>query len=359
MKRFALGITVFLMTAIAAFAANDLTPLVIVKLNKTETITLKQLKNRVEMYQKQNNIASFTVDQKKEILQTMIDEKLVLQAAAKAGFSLTDTQVNQYFLSSFSQRIGHQVTEAELAEIVKTETGHTLDEELQNQVGMNVKEYKAHLKNQLTAQQYVIQLKRSEIQSAAPTDEEIRAFYEINKASFVQNDMVKLFLVIVPKGKDVEGARVKANKLLNDVKDKKRSDTQIKADMAKDSSYQSGDLLIAKTAQHAQQLNISYQELIDLFAKNIGYISTLNETNSDFQFYVVRAKYAAKMLGLSDIVQPETTVTVYDYIKQNLTQQKQSQYLLKAIEDVTAELDTPANVDRKKTGEDLNKLLNW
>ena len=65
------------------------------------------------------------------------------------------------------------------------------------------------------------------------------------------------------------------------------------------------------------------------------------------------------MLGLSDLVQPETTITVYDYIKSNLTQQKQSQAMIAAVQDVTQALDTPENVERKKTGAALDKLLNW
>lgn len=65
------------------------------------------------------------------------------------------------------------------------------------------------------------------------------------------------------------------------------------------------------------------------------------------------------MLALSDVVQPETTVTVYDYIKQNLTSQKQSQYFSESVQKIAEELDTPENVERKKTGDDLVKLLNW
>ena len=65
------------------------------------------------------------------------------------------------------------------------------------------------------------------------------------------------------------------------------------------------------------------------------------------------------MLAISDVVQPETTNTVYDYIKQNLTAQKQQAALVKAVSDLTGELDTPQNVDRKKTGDALDKLLNW
>ena len=91
----------------------------------------------------------------------------------------------------------------------------------------------------------------------------------------------------------------------------------------------------------------------------MGYISELNETKNDFQFYAVRQKYAAKMLAIGDVVQPETTITVYDYIKQNLTNQKQQAALLKAVNDLTKSLDTPENVERKKTGDALDKLLNW
>ncbi len=359
MKRFALVMAIFLTFASALVAQADLQPLVIVKLNKSETITLKQLRTRVELYQKQNGVSSFTVEQKKEILDAMVDEKLVVQAAQKAGLSITDSQVNQSILQNFSQQVGKQVTEAEFSEIVKQQTGMSLDEFMKQQFGMNMTEYKAYYKTQLLAQQYVLSQKQDQIQRAVPSDEEIRAFFEMNKASFVQNDMLKMFLVVVPKGNNPEAARTKSNKLLNDIKDKKLSYDDVKTQMIKERDFQGGDLLISKTTQHAKQLGISYNELLELFGYDIGYVSGLNETSSDFQFYAIRGKYAAKMLGLSDVVQPETTVTVYDYIKQNLTQQKQSQALVNAVQQITNELDTPENVERKKSGEALDKLLNW
>lgn len=359
MKRFALCVSLILMAGTGIFAQADLQPLATVKLNKSETITLKQLKNRVEIYGKQNGISSFTVEQKKEILNAMIDEKLVVQAATKAGMVLTDSQVNQYFMQNVSQQFGRNVTEAEFEEIIKKQTGKSFEDYMKNTVGMGVAEYKSYLKNQLIAQQYVLQQKQEEIQKAAPSDEEIRAFYELNKASFVQNDMLKLFLVLFPKKDDPAAAKTKAAAMLKDFKDKKITTEKIKADAANSKDYQGGDLFISKTAQHAQQLGVSYNELLELFGKEKGYISSLTETENDFQFYAVRAKYSAKMLGLSDLVQPETTITVYDYIKSNLTQQKQSQAMIAAVQDVTKALDTPGNVERKKTGAALDKLLNW
>ena len=358
MKRFALAAAMFMMIS-GAFAQADLQPLAIVKLNKSETITLKQLKSRVETYKKQQGIASFTVEQKKEILEAMIDEKLVIQAAQKAGLTITDTQVNQYFLQNLSQQVGRQVTEAEFADIVKQSTGLTLDDFMKDQVGMNVAEFKAYLKNELIAQQYVLSAKQAEISKIVPSDADIRSFYEMNKASFVQSDMMKLFLVIVPKGDNSAAAKAKIDTLYNDAKSKKVSVDTLKANLAKDKSYQGGDILVSKTQINAQQLGVSFTELLDLFEKNVGFFSDLNETDNDYQFYTVRQKYPQKMLALSDLVQPETTITVYDYIKQNLTQQFQSEALIKAVNDITSELNTPTNVDRKKTGKDLEKLLNW
>ncbi|MBR0101858.1 MAG: SurA N-terminal domain-containing protein, partial [Treponema sp.] len=230
MKKLVLAATLAISMAFGAFAlSDDLQPLAVVKLNKTETITLKQLKNRVETYQKQNNIASFTVEQKKEILDAMIDEKLVVQAAQKEGMNITDTQVNQYFLQNVSQQVGRSVTEAEFSEIVKKETNLSLDDFMKQQVGMGVSDYKAYLKNQLIAQQYVIEKKKGELTKVSPTDEDIRKFYDLNKASFVQNDMVKLFLVVVPKGSNQEGAKIKAEALLNGIKNKSLSVDKIKA----------------------------------------------------------------------------------------------------------------------------------
>ena len=359
MKRTVFGLAIFFVAAVA-FAQNDLQPLAVVKLNKSETITLRNLKTRVEMYQKQNGISSFTVEQKKDILAAIIDEKLVVQAAQKAGMSITDSQVNQYFLQSVSQQVGQQVTEAQFADIVKQKTGMSLDDFMKQQVGMNVADYKAFLKNQLLAQQYVLSQKQNEIRNVAPTDEEIREFYELNKASFVWNDMMKLFLVIVPKdGKNNAAAKSKGDSLLSDLKAKKLTYDSIKANMANDTSYQGGDLIVSKTKEHARKLGISDKELKELFSRDVGYISNLNETADNFQFYAVRQKYGAKMLGLSDVVQPDTTVTVYEYIKQILTQQMQSQSLIAAVQDITTALDTPQNVDRKKTGDALDKLLNW
>lgn len=342
------------------YAQVDLQPIVNIKLNKSESVTVKQLKSRVEIYKKQMGITSFTLDQKKEILDALIDERLVLQAAAKDGIVLTDSQVNKYFLDNISSQVGKNVTEQEFAALVKEQTNLNLDDFMVGQVGMNVADYKLYLKNQLIAQQYIMAKRPDVMSNASPTDTEVRSYYEMNKTSFVQSDILKLFLVIVPKGSDSNAALQKAKSIMEEVKSSKITLQELKAKAKDDTTgMQAGDMYVSKTQNAAQQLGIDYESLLSMFTKQIGFYSDINETTSDYQFYTIRERYDARMLTLSDIVQPDTTVTVYEYIKNTLAQQKQALAFTEATTEVTASLRTPENYQMLKTGEALDKLLEW
>lgn len=359
MKRFAIALFALFMSA-AVFAQSDLQVLAVVKLNKNESITVKKLKTRVEMYEKQRGTA-LSVDDRKKVLDALIQEKLVLQAAQKAGVTLTDSAVEQMFLQQVSsQLLGRTVTQSELEEVVKQETNLSLDDFMKQQIGMSVEEYKTYLKNQTIVQQYIMRQRENELKSVAATDEEIRSFYELNKSSFVWTDMMKLFLVVVPKSNDGEAARVKADDLYKKLKEKKLSSNQITVESKKENSgFQSGEILINKNQTSAQQLGISYTDLISLFSNEKDYISNVSEFDTHFQFYMIIKKYDAKLLGLSDVVQPDSTTTVYDYIRSSLGQQKVMQYFTIAAQEIAEGLDKEENVERKKTGDALTKLLTW
>jgi hypothetical protein len=359
MKKIITVLSILMFTTFAVFAQADLQPLAIVKLNKNESITLKQLKTRCGAYEKQIGRA-LSVDERKQVLDTMIEETLMVQAALKAGLNVADSSVDQYFSQSMSQSLGVSVTEKELDELIKKQQGKTLDEVLIEQTGMNKVDYKKHLKNVLLMQQYVVQKNQAEIQKVAATDEEIRMAYESNKSSFVWNDMVKLLLVIVPKGNNPEAAKQKTTDFLSKYKAKTLTAEQIAVQsQAENSGFQAGLGLFPKNEAAANGIGMPFQNLLYVFQQGEGYISDLEETNSDYRFLSVIKKYDAKMLSISDLVQPETTVTVYDYIRANLTQQKQQIYMNSAATTLAKELHTAENVDMKKTGDALNKMLDW
>ena len=112
-------------------------------------------------------------------------------------------------------------------------------------------------------------------------------------------------------------------------------------------------------AAHGGDCYNYYGNTMSAFKNAIKTGADMIETDVDFRYLCIRKKYAAKLLGISDVVQPETTITVYDYIRSNLTQQKQMQFVQIAAQDIAKSLNVPANVERKKEGDALNKLLEW
>lgn len=360
MKKIVLAFTMFLATAGMAFAQADLQPIVTVKLGKSETITVKQLKSRVGLFEKQTN-KKLTVDERKSVLEAFVEEKLILQAAAKAGLSIPDSNIDQYFLQTMMQQIGVPFSsEKELDDIILQTQGVTLDQFLKNQLGISKAEYKSYMKNQLISQNYVVSQRQAELQKIGPTDEQIRAFYEANKASLVWTDMMKIFAIAVPKGSNPEQAKLTANDLRNKIVDKKLTSEQALVQSQKpDAGYQAIEGVIQKNETYAVQLGIPLQTLLTMFNQKEGFVSDIQETESDYRVFVLKKKYEAKMLSISDVVQPETTMTVYEYIRQNLANQMQSLYLQNAANEIAKSLNTPENVEYKKTGDALTKILNW
>lgn len=358
MKKIISTLSILLLSVGMCFAQSDLQVLTIVKYNKSESITVKQVKTRCEVYEKQYG-QKLSLADRKEVLNILVNEKLILQAAAKAGVTIPDSSVDQYFLDAMSQSVGATVTEKQLNDYFKAQNT-TLDAELQKQTGMNVAEYKAYLKNQLMLQQYVIQQNQAQIQAAAPTDAEIRSFYEGNKTSFVWSDMVKVMFVGVPKGTNADAAKNKCTELRNKYVDKKLTKDQIlsQAQVA-DSGYSAEEGILPKTEAGAAQVQLTYESLLGLYEMNIGYVSDVTERDDAYIFIVLTGKYSAKMLSLSDIISPDSTTTVYEYIRTNLAASKAQAYVQQAAAEIAKDLNKPEYVEEKKTGAALEKLLNW
>ena len=162
------------------------------------------------------------------------------------------------------------------------------------------------------------------------------------------------------QGTNAYAAKLKAADLLNKYKDKKLSVDQIVVQsQTENSGYQATQTVIPKSETAAEAIGMTLKNLQSVFEQGEGFTSEVNETSNDYRFISVIKKYDAKLLGIGDIVQPETTVTVYDYIRSNLTQQKQQIFVNNEASTISKSLHTADNVEMKKTGAALDKLLEW
>lgn len=360
MKKYVILLFIVLGVSAGVYAQTNLQPIAEVTLIGRAPITLGQLKSRVSALEKDLG-RKMTVEERKQTLDVLINERLIVQAAEKEGIKITDSEVNNFFLEYVSNQLGKQVTEAEFAQIIKENANMSLDEYMKAQNGMTLAEFKNFFRNQLTAQAYVMQKKQKELQAvASPSDEQIRSYYEVNKQSFVRPDTVQLFLVVAPK----EGKASAAEKTINTIQKQltsnaKAIDTVRTQAHEKNATYQAGEIFVHKTSLAAEQLGISMDELLKIFNMKVGEVSPVTETGVNYQCFVVLEKEEAKILGLSDVVEPGGNVSLYEYIKKMVIMQRQNEALTNALVSVTNELRKPENFNVSKTGADLDKVLSW
>ena len=302
-----------------------------------------------------------TAKQREEVLDTLVNEHLVVQAAEKEGLRISDSDLNNNFNQILSQQVGREITEAEFARMVKEQYNMTLDEFMRAQNGMSLAEYKKFLRSQLLAQQYVVLKKRDELQNVqGPNDAAIRTYYDLNKQQFFQPDMTKIFLVIAEKGKNASAAEKLVSDIQKELKSKPSATAEIQARSQRSGSgFQAGEVYINKNETAAAQLGIPMQALLAIFSMDINAVSEVSETKDNFQCFIVQSKYPAKILEIGDEVQPGTAITVYEFIRRNLTARAQSEAMGNALREIIKELRTPANFQIMKSGNALTAALSW
>ena len=360
MKKSAVATLALFTFSISLYAQFSLQPIAEVKMSARVPITLGQLKTRVTALEREIG-RKMTFEERKQTLDGLINEYLIVQAAEKEGLKIMDSEVNTYFNEYVSNQLGKKITEAEFEKIIKEQANMSLDAYMKSQNGMTLAEFKNFLKTQLTAQAYVMQKKRQELAALPlPTDSQIRSYYEVNKQSFVQPDTVQLFLVVVPKGTNASAAEKKINELQKQLEANPKNTATIRTNAhEKNADYDAGEVFISKTALAAQQLGVSMEELLKIFTMKKGEVSSVNETPANYQCFVLLDKKEAKILMLSDTVQPGSNVSLYEYIKQMVTMQQRNEALNNALVTVTNELRKPENFTILKTASELEKTLSW
>jgi hypothetical protein len=171
-------------------------PVATINLIRPEMISAKQLNSRVEllnMQRRAQNAAPLTLEEKKELLRTMITELLIRQAAEKDKIIVTDTEVNaavQKYKNAAELQLGVTLTEKQFADLVLSQTGLVWEE------------YVKQLKTQILQQKYITQKKQSLFASVPmPTDAEIEAFYRVNASQFSNPEIIRFSHILSIRGR--------------------------------------------------------------------------------------------------------------------------------------------------------------
>jgi len=347
MKRTIFIVILGLFLAGWGFAQADLQPAAIVNLTKSEPITVKQLRTEVERMEKAAG-RPMTQPERLQVLDVIINERLALQAAERDKISITEQEVNQQvqqLRGALAQQIGRQPTDAEFAQAVRNESG------------MELPAFRDQLRRQMIVQKYLMSKKESLITSIKqPTEEEIRAQYNLYKSQFVRPETVRFSMIQVAYGPDAASrtkAKELADRLVREIgTSPSRFDEVVARGQAANSGYQAGDGGFLPRNPEAQ--SVVGQEFINTaFSLKQGEVSKLIEGNPGYQIIKVTENYGMKNLELDDIFQLGMRMTVRDYIGQALLNEKQQNIIKRATEELVTELRAG------RTFQVFERNLNW
>ena len=345
-RKIVCGAFLSVVLATTVFAQLDLQPAAIVRLTRSEPISVKQFRTEVEQtvrssfyqqYGRQPTDAevltacrSLSASDKRQVLDMMINERLALQAAARDGIAITENQLNQQvqqLRTQMTQQIGRQPTDAEFAEAIKAETG------------LELTAFREQLRKQMVTQQYLLSKKQALISSVkTPTNAEISNIYNLNKTQFIRPETVRFSMIQVPYGSDRTVSRSLAERLVADIgSNPSRFDEAVQKSQAPNSGYQAGDAGYLPRNSQAQQL-VGADFINTAFSLKQGEVSKLIEGNGGYQIIKVTETYEMKALDLDDIAQLGSSITVRQYIGNTLLQEEQQRVLTQASNELVAEL---------------------
>ncbi len=327
-----IAVLVFFFVSPSLFAQADLQPAAIVKLAKTEPITIREYKEELTKMEGQAK-RPLTTDEKRQVLDLMIDERLVLQAAERDRISVSDAETKQQIDQvrlMMSQQLGRELTQTEFESALKKEAG------------MDFATYKKGVEKQLIAQKFLMAKKRSDFEAMKPpTEEEIQAAYDLNQTKLVRPQTVKASMILVqPDG--TAGGEKKAKDLANRLHKEigssatKFDEVALRA-RTPNSGFQADMGAVVPKVPEVQQL-FGTTFLSTIFNLRLDEISDVIETPRGYVIVKPIEMYAQKLLGLDDPYQAGTRATVREYLGNQLLQQKQAQVLEKATKDLVAEL---------------------
>ncbi|MDR1637583.1 MAG: peptidyl-prolyl cis-trans isomerase [Treponema sp.] len=374
MKRFLVAFSLSFFVSSLSFAQIDLKTIAVVKLTKSEAITVKQVKNEAEQYvkadliQKNNGrpptadelskaLQSLTPADKLQVLNLMINEKLTLQAAERDKITISENEINQQIntlRSQLAQNIGRQPTDAEFSLAIR------------NQMGVELPAFRDMLRRQGLMEKYLVAKKQSVLNGfKEPTEEEILAEYKLRETQLVRPRTVRFSMIEIPYGTDNAAkarARELADRLIREIGgNPAKFDEAVVRGQTPNSGYRAGDGGYLPMTPQAQAA--AGKDFIDTaFSLKQGEVSKLIENTRSYQIFKITESLEKKDLALDDIYQlggvrlPDgrtVNMTIKDYIYNGLLQQRQTEALQKATQELVVELrrGNPFTIDEN--------LLNW
>jgi parvulin-like peptidyl-prolyl isomerase len=323
------------------FAQNEMQTVATVRLTKTEPITVKQLQNEVALMETQAK-RPLTVEEKNQVLEALINQRLVLQAAERDKVTVSDGELSQQIdriRASLAQTLGRQPTEAEFTQAIRS------------QYNLDMPSFREQVRRQLIMEKYLLFRNQGLMETAkasTPTVEEIQDFYDLNKSSLVRPDTVRLSIIQVLFDDDKTKAKTLADSLAREIGTDPAKFDEVALRQSREAGFMAGDAgYLLKNPQGEQAVGAGV--LRTAFSLKQGQVSGVLEGLRAYQILKVTESYEQKQLALDDVIDLESKMTVRQYINAGLSQSKQATAIAQAQQELYEDLrkGNPFTIDRR------------
>lgn len=338
MKRIAITV-LFSLSALGLSAQILDMPVAIVRLTETVNIGRRNLNAQIDLFAAQLG-RELTAQEKQQILDALVNDELLLQAAARVNVRVTQQEISSYLelqRQQWSQMLGAALTDTQFREQVQRQTGSTWTE------------YVEDVTNELIKLKYVRQEKASVFAAMpTPSQNEIQRFYEEQATAFTNPAMVSFRHIYIDlRGKSNaqrEAGRSQITGLRREIRDGAATFEGISQRSLDDPGFSAADFgyLLRNDARNQALLGRTFIESV--FALEPGDVSEVLESNVALHIVLMTDKRAPRILGLDDPIMPGQNVTVRRQITGFLAGQMEQDALGAAVDELVAELRLEAEL---------------
>ena len=322
MKRIALCTLIFTMSAMLGFSQANLQPAAVVNLIRSVPINVGQLRTEVEGIERVLG-RTLTQAERLEVLDGMINEQLVLQAAERDRITVTDNEVTQQvnqLRTQMAQQIGRQPSDAEFSQAIREQTG------------LEMRAFQEQLKRQLTMQRYIMD--RTETQRnaiARPTEAEIQRTFNRERDNLRVPETVGISAIQVPFGADAAArtrARTLADSLAREIGNNAANFTRVstRAQQA-NSGFQFGSQRVPNNNEARAALGQTFFDAI--FRLDLDQVSGVIEGPNGFYIVRVTSKTVPQEFNMDDVLPGGTRVR--DHIAEFIMAERQQAIVAQMI----------------------------
>ncbi len=318
-------------------------PAATVNLIRNKVITVQELDQRVAQYRAEATASGGSAAAAQvnpvDVLDVMINDELVLQGAERDGFSITDAQVDQMIRQQkafVEQQIGREITDAQFETVIR------------NNYGMGLAQFRKSIKESTIVDRYVQGTMRSVIENfEEPTAQQIQEFYRANRSSFINPELVRLSHIFMPfSEEDRADVKRQMDQLARWLRYNTYTFEELVPRYSKDTESvgKGGDIGWLAYDDEEMRAYLGPDFFDTVFELPLGRPSGVLESTGGYHIVKITTHTDPKMLDIDDPINPESNVTVRQYIRQTLTQRNQQIAYLRAIDQLVQKLREEASI---------------